>query len=323
MPLPSSGPLCWSQVVQEFGGPSCLSPSYERGGSYVGNWPANSKIRTVGSSLQLCLDDFYGADKNPPSAYPTSSLTFTYPGSTSGVSIPLNNLGTFSKSLVILRWAHAGDGDNTSYSRSAGDAYLIDPATNATIGYAYRTYAFHGAFSDEGHLTSVFLFNISTRNNVTWVNPPTFQDGRDSQLGFYCKAYIISAPSCSGTAYNNQAIGGFSGQPQATNTTKLVDSGSRDEYGGIIYTPVDNPMSLTMWPYGSSYYCSVGNWSSRPERQTVTTIGATISDQLHWGWGRAAQCNHPQSTPSSSTMQWVGPNGWSSVVRTAITVRRN
>lgn len=321
MPLPSSGPLCWSQVVSEFGGPNCLSPSYERGGSYVGNWPANSKIRTVGSGLDLCLDDFYGADRTVPTAHPTASRDFTYPGSTAGVSTQLTGLGTFAKGLVIARWAHAGDGDNNSFDRSAGELYLLDTSGNR-INYQNRTWAFHGAYSDEGHLTSLYVFNISTRDTVTVVNPPTFQDGRDSQLGFYCRAWIISAPAISLFAKYEQAAGGFSGRPQATNTYKTVDSGYRDESGSIIYDVVDNPMFVNAYPYGSCYYVSVGNWSSRPERQTVTLIGGTIADQRHWGWGRVAHCNHPQTVPAFQLNEWRG-GGWLSIVRCTITVIRN
>lgn len=69
MPIKTSGPISFQDIINEFGPTSALGNSptslddYRRGGSFVPNKNANSNIPLVGTDLPISLQDFYGATK--------------------------------------------------------------------------------------------------------------------------------------------------------------------------------------------------------------------------------------------------------------------
>lgn len=294
MPLPSSGQLCLSDIRNEFGGPSCLA-DYRRGGGWVADHPGTSRIPT---SFPLCMSRFYSAQKNPPSQWPTNSLIWSQQGAATAVDHTLSGLGTFNKSLVILQWAHNGDGDSNGFGYSYSDISVVGHPKLSLGAYSI-------AWSDELHVVQAIAAYVGTANSVT-VRTGAINRGRnDYWMGFYYRAHIAPGnwlPSLwSMNEYRPEGFGHW---------------GSEQRRGFP-----DIPSTVKRYPSGTSYGCSVNNWGGGGGRTSIRAPG--LEGYLEYGWGSAGWVNHPAASPSSEKISFRD-DGWKiNVVKGAFTLYRS
>jgi len=193
MTLPSSGQLDFNSIRAEFSGPSSnvTMSTYNRGGTYVFNVPANSNIPTS-TTAQIEVPDFYGAKNksdyasftggshvyggkanytsygvggpNLPSAisdsYKVGSSTFTMSG--------CYNTGTGNNNMVINHSSvpaagTAGDGNWTSRN-----FYFYD--TSGNVDLQFRTGSAYGQCASGG----VCFCGTYGDNNYTSSNDNNF-----------------------------------------------------------------------------------------------------------------------------------------------------
>lgn len=127
-----TAPVSLSKIKTEFSGPNNFS-AYTRGGTYVGNSPANAAISTTVAGL--AMSQFLGAAAFSPfrDVYTSGSATITAPSGATKVTITLwggGGLGGFGYSSSTLPGAGGGSG-----------AYVQKTNVSVTGGSTQFTYS--------------------------------------------------------------------------------------------------------------------------------------------------------------------------------------
>lgn len=201
MAIKTSGPINYTDIVNEFGGTNPIDLSdYYRGGNRVPNKNANSKVPTSGA---ISLGDFYGATK-------IITLTYkAYGGGGAGGSGFENNSSVTSS---------AGRGGNTGIlTRTAFDALSGNPPSNISASSFNITPAATGGGGGRN--------NLFTNANAT--------AGEASDFGAGGAAGPRNAAGGSPAWGNWGAAGGGGGGDQGNGDDYFIifNRGGGDEWG--------------------------------------------------------------------------------------------